>query len=168
MFGRGRRAALALSGAALLAGGMAAVSGASPVRAAGAANWQVAFAGTGVFPGSGGFGFWGWCDFAGGVTSGNAGDCDFSQYFHGTGGGGVTCQEDFNITSWDASGGTFVVDAATVTVHPSSVTGPCLSFFPGPGGFPVDFGFPAAAGHYNLGGIGGVRGQFQITVTQVR
>lgn len=167
MFGRGRRAALALSGAALVSAGMAAVS-ANPVGAAEPANWQVAFAGTGVTPGSAGFGFWGWCDFAGGVTSGNAGNCDFAQYFHAPGGRGLTCQEDFNITSWDASGGTFVVDAATVNVHPSSLTGPCLSFFPGPGGFPVDFGFPAAAGHYPIGSIGGAVGQFQITVTQVR
>lgn len=168
MFGRGRRAALALSGAALLAAGTATVS-ANPVGAAGAANWQVTFAGTGVIPGGGGgFGFWGWCDFAGGVSSGNAGDCDFAQYFHAPGGGGFTCQEDLNITSWDGSGGTFVIEAATPTVHPTSLTGPCLSFFPGPAGFPVDTGFPAAAGHYPIGSIGGVVGQFQITVTQIR
>ena len=36
-------------------------------HAYGAANWQAGFAGTGVLKGTGQqFGFWGWCDFAGG------------------------------------------------------------------------------------------------------
>jgi hypothetical protein len=86
---------------------------------------------------------------------------------HGPAGSGFTCHESIDVSSWDASGGTFVITTATVTVNPSSLTGPCLAFFPGPAGFPVDTGFPAAAGHYNFGGIGGVRGEFQVQVTQI-
>ncbi len=138
-----------------------------PALAYGKENWQVTFAGTGVFPGTGvGFGFWGWCAFGGGVISGNNGDCEFSQYAHLPAGSGFTCQESLNITSWDGSGGTFVV-AGTATVHPTSLTGPCLALFPGPGGFPVNTGIPSAPGHYNLGGIGGLRGEFQMQVTQI-
>jgi hypothetical protein len=168
MFRRIRRATVALSGAVFLAAGTVAAS-VSPVAAYGPANWQVTFAGTGTAPGTGfGFGFWGWCDFAGGVASGNNGDCQVAQYFHAPSGGGFTCHESLNVTSWNGSGGTFVIDAATATVNPIRLTGPCLSFFPGPGGFPVDTGFPSAAGHYNFGGIGGVVGEFQITVTQIK
>jgi hypothetical protein len=101
------------------------------------------------------------------VTSGNDGDCQFAQYVHGPAGSGFTCHESVDVTSWDGSGGTFVFNAATVTVTPSSLTGPCLALFPGPGGFPINTGFPSAAGHYNLGGIGGERGEFQIQVTQI-
>jgi hypothetical protein len=141
---------------------------ATPALAYGRENWQIGFSGTGVFPGTGqGFGFWGWCAFGGGVTSGNTADCQVEQYVHGPAGSGFTCHESLDITAWDASGGTFVIKAATVTVTPSSLTGPCLAFFPGPAGFPVDTGFPAKAGHYNLGGIGGVRGEFQIQVNQL-
>ncbi|HEV2139342.1 MAG TPA: hypothetical protein VGR53_10930, partial [Nitrososphaerales archaeon] len=53
-------------------------------HAYGKANWQVGFAGTITVPGSGGFGFWGWCDFAGGTgspaTSGTDADCQVSTY----------------------------------------------------------------------------------------
>jgi hypothetical protein len=129
-------------------------------------NWQLGFSGTGVNPGTGqGFGFWGWCAFGGGVTSGNDGDCQVAQYFHGP--SGFTCHESIDITSWDGSGGTFVI-SGTATVNPTGETGPCLAFFPGSASFTnVDTGFPAAPGHYNLGGIGGVRGEFQIQVTQI-
>src|SRR5579863_9656901 len=138
-----------------------------PALAYGAENWQIGFSGTGVFPGTGqGFGFWGWCAFGGGVTSGNDGDCQVSQYVHGP--SGFTCQESIDVTSWTGSGGTFVINAGTITVHPTSQTANCLALFPGPGGFPVDTGFPAAAGHYNLGGKGGVVGEFQIQVTQIQ
>jgi hypothetical protein len=141
---------------------------ARPAFAYGKDNWQLGFSGTGVIPGTGqGFGFWGWCAFGGGVTSGNDGDCQVAQYVHGPAGSGFTCHESIDVSAWDGSGGTFVIEAATVTVNPSSLTGPCLSFFPGPAGFPVDTGFPAAAGHYNFGGIGGVRGEFQVQVTQI-
>ena len=146
-----------------------AVFAATPALAYGKDNWQIGFSGTGVVPSTGqGFGFWGWCALGGGVTSGNDGDCQLAQYVHGPAGSGFTCHESIDITSWDGSGGTFVINAATVTVTPSSFTGPCLAFFPGPAGFPVDTGFPAATGHYNFGGIGGVRGEFQVQVTQIK
>jgi hypothetical protein len=46
----------------------------TPASAYGKANWQLTFAGTATFPATGnGFGFWGWCDLAGGVTSGTRG-----------------------------------------------------------------------------------------------
>ncbi len=156
---------------ALLLAAALAIFTAAPAFAYGKANWQIGFSGTAVAPGTGnGFGFWGWCDFAGGVTSGNDGDCQFAQYVHETGGSGFTCHESLDVTSWDASGGTFVIEAATVTVTPSSLTGPCLELFPGVAGFPVDTGFPAAANHYNFTSIflaPGDRGTFQIQVNQI-
>jgi len=77
------------------------------------------------------------------------------QYFHAPAGSGFTCHESLDITSWDVgSNGNFFI-TGTATVNPTSLTGPCLAFFPGPAGFPVNTGFPAAHGHYNLGGIGG-------------
>jgi hypothetical protein len=168
MFRRFRRAVLVLSVAGVLAGAVAATS-AAPAMAYGKANWQVTFAGTGIIPSTGlGFGFWGWCDFAGGVTSGTSGDCQYSQYFHAHAGGGFTCQESVDFTTWDGSGGTFV-GSGTVTVHPAGVTTPCLAFFPGTTTTSftnVDFGIPSAAGHYNFGPLG-VVGEFQMQVTQV-
>ena len=158
---------------ALLAAAMLAVSAATPALADyGFANWQTAFAGTGVAAGTGqAFGFWGWCAFGGGVTSGNSGECQFAQYMHASGGAGFTCHEEVDITSWNIVGGTFHI-SGSVTVTPSSATAPCLAFFPGPGLSTftnIDVGIPAAAGHYNVGGLGpGLRGEFQIQVTQVR
>jgi len=154
----------------LLSVALLGVLAATPAQAYGAANWQIAFAGTGTAPSTGfGFGFWGWCEFTGGVTSGNDGDCEFSQYFHAPAGGGFTCEESLDITSWNASGGTFVV-SGTASVNPSSLTGHCVSLFPGSTNFSgVDSGIPAAPGHYNLGGLGpGLAGEFQIQVVQVR
>jgi hypothetical protein len=141
---------------------------ATPASAYGADNWQIGISGTGVNPGTGfGFGFWGWCAFGGGVTSGTDGDCELSQYLHVSAGSGFTCEESVDITSWSTSTGTFVV-TVTVTVHPTSLTGPCLAFFPGSASVTdLDSGVPAAAGHYNLGGIGGLRGEFQIQVAQI-
>jgi hypothetical protein len=153
---------------ALLLAVMLGVSAATPALAYGQENWQIGFAGTGVAPSNGfAFGFWGWCAFGGGVTSGNTGDCQFSQYFHTSAGGGFTCQESLDITSWTGSGGTFVIIAATAKVNPTSLTAPCLAFFPGPTGFPVDTGFPAAPGHFNFGTFGTLRGEFQVQVTQI-
>jgi hypothetical protein len=143
---------------------------ATPALAAyGAENWQIGFAGTGVAPGTGvGFGFWGWCAFGGGVTSGNDGDCQFSQYFHAPAGSGLTCEESLDITSWHVMGGTFFV-TGTATVNPTSLTDPCVAIFPGSAKFTdFNFGIPAAPGHYNLGSLGpGLRGEFQIQVTQI-
>ena len=164
---------------ALLAAAMLAVSAATPALADyGFANWQTAFAGTGVAAGTGqAFGFWGWCAFAGGVTSGNSGECQFAQYVHASGGAGFTCHEEVDVTSWNIAFSpqlgvnTFHI-SGTARVTPSSATAPCLVLFPGPGLSTftgIDSGIPAVAGHYNLGGLGpGLRGEFQIQVTQVR
>jgi hypothetical protein len=146
---------------------------ANPASAYGKANWQLTFAGTATFPSTGnGFGFWGWCDLAGGVTSGTSGDCKLAQYQHAPAGGGLsfTCHESLDLTAWSGATGTFVI-SGKATVNPTSLTGPCLSFFPGSSPFTgVDTGFPAAPGHYNPGvsalALGAV-GEFNITVTQV-
>jgi hypothetical protein len=155
----------------LLAAAMLAVSATTPALAYGKENWQIGFAGTGIDTTSQqGFGFWGWCTFGGGVNSGNEGDCQFAQYFHSTSGGRFTCQESLEITSWTRSSptGDFLI-SGTATVHPSDATAPCLLTFPGSATFSgVDSGIPAAPGHYNLGGLGpGLRGEFQIQVTQI-
>jgi hypothetical protein len=79
---------------------IAALSFTPLAHAYGAANWQVGFAGTGTLPGSGGFGFWGWCAFAGGVASGNDADCQLSTYFHSNP-GGISGEFSITGTSWD-------------------------------------------------------------------
>ncbi len=156
----------------LLAALMVGASGAAPALAYGVENWKVGFSGTGVAPGTGqGFGFWGWCAFGGGVASGNTGDCQFAQYFHTSAGGGFTCHESLDITSWTTgSNGDFLI-TGTVTVTPTGLTAPCVAFFPGPGltSFSgVDSGIPAKAGHYNFGSLGtGLVGSLQIQVTQL-
>ena len=77
-----RRVLLTLAVVAVLAGATASVS-AAPAGAYGKANWQAALTGTFEFPPTGfGLGFWGWCDFAGGVTSGDDADCEIAEYFH--------------------------------------------------------------------------------------
>lgn len=156
----------------LLAGALAvalvSISHSRPALAYGAENWQIGLAGTGVAPSTGqGFGFWGWCTFGGGATSGTNGDCEFSQYVHAPSGSGFTCQLSLDITSWNGSGGTFVV-TGTATVNPTSATGPCLAFFPGSASFTgFDTGIPAAPGHFNFGTFGTLRGEFQVQVTQI-
>jgi len=170
MLRRFRRAVLALTVIGLLAVAVVA-SSASPALAYGKANWQVAINGTANFPSTGtAFGFWGWCEFAGGVTSGNDGDCQFAQYFHAPAGSGFTCHLSLNVSSWNASGGTFVI-TGSAAVNPTSLTGPCLGIFPGSADFKgVDTGIPAAAGRYHPGVSAlapGAVGEFNITVTQI-
>src|SRR5438128_49847 len=87
---------------------MIGILAASPALAYGPANWQVAFSGTGTQPTVGGFGFWGWCDFAGGTTfngageatAGTAGDCEYAEYFHQPTVFGATCHESLDLRSW--------------------------------------------------------------------
>ncbi len=157
---------------------MLAVSAVTPAFADyGFANWQVTFAGTGVDPTTHqGFGFWGWCAFSGGVSSGNGGECQVTQYFHSTTLGRFTCHEEIDIDSWRIAPSPMVGGlpgffiTGSVQVSPTSVTGPCLAFFPGSAS-PVnlDTGIPAVPGHFNVGGLGpGLRGEFQIQVTLVR
>jgi hypothetical protein len=167
---RFRRTALLLSVVGLLAVAVVA-SSASPALAYGKANWQVAINGTATFAGTGtGFGFWGWCAFAGGVTSGNDGDCEFAQYFHAPAGSGFTCHLSLDVSSWDATGGTFVI-TGTASVNPTSLTGPCIEFFPGTTPYSgLDTGIPAAAGQYHPGVSAlapGAVGEFNITVAQI-
>jgi len=168
----------------LLAAAMLGVFVATPVQAYGQENWQLGFAGTGVFPSgfgpfpSGtGFGFWGWCTFGGGTTvnalgqatSGTTGDCQLAQYFHvpSVSALTLTCHESIDVSSWDGTLGTFVV-SGTASVTPTSLTMPCVKAFPGSASFTsVDFMFPAAPGHYNFGSIGGAVGEFQLQVTAI-
>ena len=165
MFRRFRRAALLLTAVGVLAVAVVA-SSASPALGYGQANWQVTANGTGVVPGGGGFGFWGWCEFTGGVTSGNDGDCEFAQYVHGP--EGFTCHISLDVTGWTGAGGTFVI-TGTASVNPAAVAGPCLAFFPGSANFSgVDTGIPSAPGHYSLGTFGGAPvGEFNIQVNQI-
>ncbi len=139
---------------------------ATPALAYGASNWQIGFAGTATVPGTGfGFGFWGWCAFGGGVTSGNSGDCQVSQYIHSPS-GRVTCEQDINVTSWTTiPTGTFVV-TGTATTHPAGALPLCFAAMAiTPTFTDANTGIPAAAGHYNLGAFFGTRGEFQAQVT---
>jgi hypothetical protein len=167
MRGRWRRRALGLIVAVVLAGAVFAVSTTS-ASAYGKANWQVTANGTGTFPGTGfGLGFWGWCAFAGGVSSGNDGDCEFAQYIHAPAGSGFTCHVSLDVTSWDASGGSFVI-TGTASAKPASVAAPCLEFFPGSASYSgFDTGIPSAPGQYHFGTIFGGVGESNFTVTQV-
>jgi hypothetical protein len=170
MLRRFRRAVLVLTVTGLLVVSVVAAS-ASPALAYGRANWQVAINGTATFPGTGtGFGFWGWCEFAGGVTSGNDGDCEFAQYFHGPAGSGFTCHLSLDVSGWDATGGTFVI-TGTASVNPTRLTDACVSFFPGANPYSgVDTEIPAAAGQYHPGVSAlapGAVGEFNITVAQI-
>jgi hypothetical protein len=185
MIRRLRRALLVLSVVAVLAGATAAVS-ATPAHAYGKANWQVALTGTFTFPTTGfGFGFWGWCDFAGGVTSGSDADCEIAEYMHTPPGTTYpvpfTCELSVDATFWDQSasdfgGNTFHVWGSAV-VQPASLTASqkdaCVNFFTNQGGSTtfadVDTFIPAAPGHYDFGVsfIPGAVGEFNFTVKQV-
>ncbi len=175
-----------MCGLALLMMVALAVVVAPGARAYGRANWQAAFAGTTVvpgaligFPGVGAVssGFWGWCDFAG-VSSGAAGDCEVSNYFHfsapSLGLISITCTVSLDITSWNVQqspappAGTglrdFFIISGTVNVNPQSSV--CLAIFATP---PVgDTFIPAAPIHFNTNqAMFTLPGQFQVTVTQV-
>lgn len=172
MFKRFRRAALAVCASGVVITAVLAATGATPALAYGKANFELTFAATANFPSTGNsFGFWGWCDLAGGGT---AGDCQITQYTHAPAGGGFTCHEDVNLTAWSGDTGTIVI-GGSATVNPSSLTEACLSIFPGSAaGNPfsgVDTGFPSAPGHYKLGvealaGPGAV-GVFNINIKQI-
>ena len=157
-----------LAVATLAIGLIAVTSSSAGAYGGGPANWQIAFAGTGVAPTTGvGFGFWGWCQFSGGVVAGHDGDCQVSQYFHLPSGSGVTCQQSIDVTAWTGPG-TFVING-TATTHPASAAATCVLAGGAP---PVFAGFdtqiPAFPGHYNLNGAFGTPGELQIQVTQIR
>jgi hypothetical protein len=68
---------------------------------------------------------------------------------------GFTCQLGLHLTAWSIGGSGGFLYSGTGDVHPTSLTVPCVAFFPGATPFTaVDSGFPAAPGHYNLGSIG--------------
>jgi hypothetical protein len=162
----------------LLVAAMLGVLTLTPAMAYGAANWQVAFSGTGTLPTVGGFGFWGWCDFAGGTTfnaageatAGTTGDCEYAQYFHEPTVFGATCHESTNLTSWYiGSNGDFFF-SGTATVNPSSLTAFCENFpgSTGPSPFTnVDSLIPAFPGHFNLNGVVPGINELQIQVNPI-
>jgi hypothetical protein len=158
----------------LLTVGILVAAPASQAFAYGKENYQVTFSGTGTAPGAGGFGFWGWCAFGsattftnGVPTAGTDGDCEFSQYGHAPGGGGFTCEESLDITSWSiGTNGDFVI-SGTAIVNPSTQTDACIASFPGSSSFTnVDSELLAVPGHHNFGSLGpGLKGQFVEQVT---
>lgn len=182
MWNRLRRVLLMPSVVVVLAGAVAAVS-AAPARAYGKATWQTALTGTFNFPTTGSsLGFWGWCDFAGGVTSGNDADCEIAEYMHAPAGSGWTCELSVDATSWDQSIDIFGFDtfhiSGSAVVHPANLTDDqkraCVAFFTlGDGSTTftdVDTFIPAAAGHYNIDPgsvIPGAVGEFNFTVKQI-
>lgn len=168
--------------------GVLAVAGASaiPAYGYGKATWQAALTGTFVIPSSGiGEGFWGWCDFAGGVTSGDDADCQVAEYLHLPDGTGWTCQLSIDATSWDESIQNFPFPTFHVSgsyaVH-GHLTEPqreaCVGFYvfgdpsipySAPTFTDVDTFIPAAPGHYDfgVGFIPGAVGEFNFTVARV-
>ncbi len=145
---------------------------ATPALAYGQANWQLTFSGTGP-----GFGFWGWCDLAGGTTfsgglatSGTTGDCQFAEYFHNVPGfPSGTCGISFNLMpengqpAWQEEPSSFTGLAdwfmsGTQVVDPTSLTGVCEQF-PGVSPTPTFSNFdsllPVAVGHVNASGLFG-------------
>lgn len=158
---------------------------AAPAFGYGKATWQTAFTGTFVFPGTGdSFGFWGWCDFAGGVASGDDADCQLSEYVHAHGGAGFTCELSIDGTSWDQS----IQNFPFPTFHISGSAVPhghltpleqdeCVGFYVYGAPIPysgrtfsdVDTFIPAAPGHYDFGAgfIPGAVGEFNFTVKQI-
>ena len=186
MFRHLRRVLLILSTLVVLAGLAAAVS-AAPATAYGKATWQAALTGTFEFPTTGfGLGFWGWCDFAGGVTSGDDADCQIAEYFHNPPpefGPAFTCELSVAATAWDESGLTFdgsrpaFAVTGSLVVHPKSLTADqkaaCIGFFTGDYSGSTTFAgantfIPAAPGHWVFANpFFGAVGEFNFTVAQI-
>lgn len=150
----------------IVAAAIGAVTGAS-AHAAGPANWQMAFSGTGSAPGLGNLGFWGWCDFAGGTAfngrlavAGTSGDCDYAVYIHGPLVSG-TCHENLDLNGWSIGPNGDWWFSGMATVRPTSETAFCEAFPGDPSSSPfsaTDSLLPAVPGHLNLNGVtsGGV------------
>jgi hypothetical protein len=171
------RLALAIGSAAILTASLL-VAAAAPVAAYGAANWQVAFSGTGTQPTVGGFGFWGWCDFAGGTTfdsqghatSGTAGDCQVAEYFHAPTVSGATCELSADLTGWSIGPNGDFFFSGTDVVHPTRLTAFCEAFPGSTGSSPfsnVDSLIPAVPGHQNLNGVFPGLNELQIQVNPI-
>ena len=148
---------------------------ATPVRAYGAAQWQVTFSFTCNASPCAGFGFWGWCDFGGSAAdglSGTSGDCQIENYsFNGAFGfippfGAFHISQD--IHRWHIATGSislppsmpgFFADSGTIVFTGTGVGLPTHT--------PIDFvklcsqglfflcdtGIPAVSGHYTLSDI---------------
>jgi hypothetical protein len=182
MITRFRTMALAMVGTIVLGGAAVGMIGVQPAAAYGPANWQMTFAGTGP-----GFGFWGWCDLAGGTTfssglatSGTTGDCQFAEYVHQPGASSGTCEESLNLQSeggqpaWDAAPSrvTGVADwflSGTAVIHPPAQATFCPTLT---GSFPPTFSgldslLPVAPGHTNLSGVFGTT-EFQLQETPLK
>ncbi len=177
---KGKAALLPISLVAVLA---LSVAPTAHAYGGGAANWQVALSQTGVLPGFGSFGIWGWCEFSGSATpsnptSGNSGSCQAAIYGYGHGGGGPLqeCSFSESVSSWgEAPGlGLFLspaisndlwIFAGTITLAPTqgcAAIGGTITAV-------VDIG-PAQSGHYNFESLldffGIPAGEFQIQVAQ--
>lgn len=179
MFKGGRRLLLVASVVGVFACAIVATS-ATPAFAYGKATWQATLNGTFTFPGSGfGLGFWGWCDFAGGLTAGDDADCQIAEYMHAPAGGGWTCQLDID-GSWTTSPESFPPFFTTFDMTGSLVAHghltasekqQCISFFTGGDGLSNTFSnadtfIPNAPGHYDVGPgiIPGSIGEFHFQV----
>lgn len=102
---RNRIRRLLVGGSALAVTIGMAVAGSPSASAYGAANWQAAFSGNfnNASAGGGGVGFWGWCEFAGGVLTGNDADCSTPFYLHppGNASNGMLVMSRIHGSAWD-------------------------------------------------------------------
>lgn len=139
---------------------------------------QVAFAGTGTQPTVGGFGFWGWCDFAAGTsfdshghaTSGTAGDCQVSEYFHTPTVFGATRELSADLTGWTVGPNGDFFFSGTDVVHPTRLTAFREASPGSTGSSPfsnVDSLIPAVPGHENLNGVFPGLNELQIQVNPI-
>ncbi len=102
----------------------------------GQANWQAAFSGNFNHTPQGSAGFWGWCAFLGGVSSGDEADCSLSDYFSSGSGsgasGGNLIAERISGTAWDVEPGVhpppppFPQDDFFITAGSVTLTGPSI------------------------------------------
>jgi hypothetical protein len=150
---------------------------ATPAHAYGPAQWQVTFSFNCNTAPCAGFGFWGWCDFAGSLPdgqSGTKGDCQITNY-NFKGAFGIPAFGPFHINQdiqhWRIATGSFTLphgmagffaDSGTVVFTGAGASGLglptntripfaplCLQgLF-----FLCDTGIPAAPGHYTLSTI---------------
>jgi hypothetical protein len=113
----------------------------------GPANWQAAFSGNfnNATAGGGGSGFWGWCEFAGGVLSGGDADCSTPFYFHppGNASNGFLLNSRIHGSAWDTEATTFpslapgvndfFINAGTVTLTGPNIAKALAAGFVPPG-----------------------------------
>lgn len=152
-----------------------ALGAATPARASGAANWQLAFSGTGTSAVLGDLGFWGWCDFGGGTTyangvavAGTTGDCEYAYYARNAA-VSATCHESLDLDGWYIGPNGDWFFAGVATVRPAQQTTFCETL-PGNPSTP-QFGFidsliPAVPGHLGLTGV--TLGPYTFTELQIQ